>query len=49
MYVFNGFQYTLCIIQYIMERKSLGENCNIVDLDDARLLGIEIEIGRAHV
>jgi len=25
-------------------RKSLGENCNIVDFDDVRLLGIEIVI-----
>ena len=28
----------------ILWRKSLGEKCNIVDLDDTRLLGIEIAI-----
>ena len=28
----------------ILWRKALGEKCNIVDLDDARLLGIEIVI-----
>jgi len=28
----------------ILWRKSLGETCNIVDLDDGRLLGIEVDI-----
>ena len=28
----------------ILWRKALGEKCNIVDLDDGRLLGIEVDI-----
>jgi len=28
----------------ILWRKSLGEKCNIVDLDDTKLLGIEMVI-----
>ena len=28
----------------LLWRKSLGEKCNIVDLDDGRLLGIEVDI-----
>jgi len=32
------------VVLDILWRKSLGEKCNIVDLDNTRLLGIEIAI-----
>ena len=32
------------VVLDILWRKSLGEKCNIVDLDDTKLLGIEMVI-----